>query len=100
MPYRYGKQLAYDVFDTRADDIAVIPMASMFSANNEQAKANAHLIAAAPELLEYCKMLQEDCETMVEDPTYGEAWDWDLTARNLRNVIANAEGKNAPHSEK
>ena len=51
MSYRYGKQLEYYVFNNKADDIAVIPMASMFSANNEQAKANVQLIAAAPDIL-------------------------------------------------
>ncbi len=49
MAHRYGKQEEYYVFND-AIDIAVVPMASRFSATNEQAEANAHLIAAAPAL--------------------------------------------------
>ena len=51
MPFRYGKQLEYYIFDAKADHIAVIPMASRLSPNNEQAKANVQLISAAPDLL-------------------------------------------------
>jgi hypothetical protein len=57
-----------------------------------EAEANASLIAAAPELLEYCKMLLEDVERMAEDFEIGREWDWSLTEQNLKAVIAKAEG--------
>ena len=54
--------------------------------------ANAQLMAAAPELLYYCKMLLDDVSQMAENPDIGRGWDWHLTEDNLRALIAQAEG--------
>lgn len=64
-----------------------------------QAEANGRLIAAAPELLEYCKMLLDDVTRMAVDPEVGIGWDWKLTETNLRKAVAKAEKKSAPNSE-
>jgi hypothetical protein len=55
--------------------------------------ANAQLMAAAPELLAYCKLLLQDVSHMAADAGAGATWDWVLTERNLKNLIAQAEGR-------
>lgn len=54
--------------------------------------ANAQLMAAAPELLDYCKSLLDDVQQMATDFEIGREWDWTLTERNLTALIAQAEG--------
>ncbi len=57
--------------------------------------ANAQLMAAAPRLLDYCKELLGDVSRVVEHPDIGRIWDWRLTERQLKAIIAEAEGQTA-----
>lgn len=52
------------------------------------AKANASLIAAAPDLLEACKEAIKELEDCLSAPSY----DWDFYEK-LRRAIAKAEGR-------
>ena len=61
----------------------------------EIARKDASLIAAAPELLDYCKMLLDDVQAMAKDPEIGRGWDWSLTERNLKAIITKAHAKRA-----
>jgi hypothetical protein len=80
---------AYRIETTAATHPSVADV--FFRDTAEESVANARLIAAAPELLEACEMLLEDVVAMAEDPEAGRHWDWSLTERNLRNVIAKAK---------
>lgn len=53
------------------------------------------LMKAAPTLLGYCQGLLEDAGQMADDRNAGQTWDWQLTANNLKHVIAEATGKAA-----
>ena len=81
--------VAYRVFADEERFVAEV----FICRSDEEATANARLIAAAPDLLEYCKSLRADCHEMAEDHSVGANWDWSLTERNLDQVIAKAEGR-------
>ena len=57
-------------------------------------KADALLVSASPELIEYCKSLLADAQQLVEDPTVSvdNNWDWQLTVQNLTELIAKTDG--------
>ena len=98
MAYRYGEQLEFYICNKQFD-VAVIPMASGRSANSDQAKANARLFVAAPDLLEACKTQLENWRMFLSGEWDGSAAGVQLAMENLTAVIAKAEGRIAPHSE-
>lgn len=92
-PWRIGKSYTNEIAirplsdDTNEECIAVV-----CELREGEAKANAHLIAAAPELLEACKTMLDDCEMALA----GE-WDkgdegFEASACMLRKVIKKAKG--------
>ena len=57
----------------------------------EECKANAHLIAAAPELLSICKDIQS-CIIMTKSFGF-KSIDWDDLLAGIDEIIAKAEGR-------
>jgi hypothetical protein len=58
------------------------------SASDEEKKANARLIAAAPELLEQCKLFEKVLTHLINSGDSGA----DLERDKLREVLAKVEG--------
>ena len=58
------------------------------SASDEEKKANARLIAAAPELLEQCKLFEKCLTHLINSGDSGA----DLERDKLREVLAKVEG--------
>ena len=58
----------------------------------EEDRANARLVAAAPELLERCKMALADAEAAIANPSEVVDYNWPSIAEDLRAVIAKADG--------
>jgi hypothetical protein len=56
-------------------------------------RADAHLIAAAPDLLEALRYFGEKCQANTDD---GEETGWNAALRTARAAIAKAEGRHAP----
>src|SRR5437016_1076 len=62
-----------------------------FRNTDEEAEANARLIAAAPELLERCKMSLADADAALASPEEVADYNWKSIADDLRELIAKAE---------
>jgi hypothetical protein len=61
------------------------------SASDEEKKANARLIAAAPELLEQCKLFEKVLSTLIMEGHSGA----DLERDNLQAILDKVEGETA-----
>jgi len=61
------------------------------SASDEEKKANARLIAAAPELLEQCKLFEKCLTHLINSGDSGA----DLERDNLRAILDKVEGETA-----
>jgi len=59
------------------------------SASDEEKKANARLIAAAPELFEQCKLFEKLLSTLIMEGHSGA----DLERDNLRAILEKVEGE-------
>lgn len=79
----------YGSDNTRILDIYAAPSVD----EDAEARANAHLIIAAPELLERCRMSLQDARDALSGDWEPTAEGWQATIENLEAVIAKAEGK-------
>lgn len=70
-------------------------VAAAYGSTTAECRANALLIAAAPELLEHCKGFLDDVRQMEVDPDVSSNWDWSLTKKNLEWLIEKAEGRSS-----
>jgi hypothetical protein len=77
-----GNGTSVVAFGAKGDD------AGVWGGTKDQAKANARLIASAPELLEALKRLVD-----LHVATYGLDGAWDEELNNAQKAIAKAEGK-------
>lgn len=82
----------YQVSGTEEGDRVVIAHRNEVPMRHEEFCANAHLIAAAPELLEALYHMQH-CAHCAED-----RWSECEGGRKAENAIAKADGKAAPHA--
>ena len=94
-PWRATKAACEEIYGLEEHDAVIAAEAGPMIADVcpcPESVANARLIAAAPDLLEYCEGLLEDAEQLLEDPTVAQNWDWQLTVDNLKHLIGKAEG--------
>jgi hypothetical protein len=90
-----GEIVAQAWLGKRDDYICRMPISSLAEAAEmgPAQMGNAHLIVAAPLLLQRCKMALIDAEEALAHPERASTYNWRSIAYDLREVIAAAEGR-------